>query len=186
METSTTTNLREYTFSIKLANHLALPLGIVLALTLYFPFRALWQPSLTDGKIFTTMSGSIGGFFAIFFGLIVLHELLHGITAAHYSTKGWKSVKFGFMWRTLTPYCHCSEPLKRRHYQLVCIMPLLVLGIAPIIIAFATGFLPLLMWGILLSSAAIGDIILVVMSRKIPRDAMITDHPDTLGFFAEQ
>ena len=185
MET-TTLDKREYTFSLTLANLLALPFGTIIAVVLLFPFMTFWHPTLTDGKIITTMAGSTWGFFAILFGLMAVHELLHGITAAHYSINGWKSVSFGFKWSCLCPYCHCSEPLKRQHFRRVCLMPLWVLGILPIAIAFATGFLSLLLWGILLTTSSIGDIIAVLMSRKVSRDAWIMDHPHTLGFYVEQ
>lgn len=181
-----TPNQREYTFSISLANLLALPFGAIIAVILLFPFITFWHPTLTDSKIITTMAGSTWAFFAISLSLIVAHELLHGITAAHYSVNGWKSVSFGVKWCYLCPYCHCCEPLKLQHFRHVCLMPLWVLGLLPIVIAFATGFLPLLMWGILLTTGSIGDIIAVLMTRKVPRDARIIDHPHALGFYVEQ
>ena len=53
-------------------------------------------------------------FFTILIILIgvVLHELLHGITWAMFNDKGFKSIKFGIIWKMLTPYCHSEEPLK--------------------------------------------------------------------------
>jgi hypothetical protein len=58
---------------------------------------------------------------------IILHEL-HGITWAKYTKDGFKSIRFGVLWKFLTPYCHCKEPLVK-HYIIGGIMPAIVLGL---------------------------------------------------------
>jgi len=54
---------------------------------------------------------------------VVLHELIHGIVFASFAKQGFKSIKFGIIWKMLTPYAHCKEPLRVRPYMLGVVMP---------------------------------------------------------------
>lgn len=47
---------------------------------------------------------------------IVAHEAIHGIFWAAFAKRGFRSIRFGFLWKKLTAYCHCSEPLEVRPY----------------------------------------------------------------------
>ena len=40
----------------------------------------------------------------------------------------YNSITFGVIWKVLTPYCTCSEPLKKWQYILGDLMPTLILG----------------------------------------------------------
>lgn len=84
-------------------------------------------------------------------GGVVIHELLHGLTWGYFASNGLKSIKFGVKWKYLTPYCHCKEPLKVKHYKIGGAMPLLVLGIIPSIIGLIIGHGGVLSFGIIFS-----------------------------------
>ena len=58
------------------------------------------------------------------------------------------NMKFGVIWKMLTPYCHCKEPLKVGQYILGGVMPAVILGIIPCIIAIIIGHFGLLLFGI--------------------------------------
>ena len=62
---------------------------------------------------------------------IVVHELIHGLTWACYAKRGWKSISFGVMWKLLTPYCHCDEPMHISGYMMGAMMPCIILGCHP-------------------------------------------------------
>ena len=96
-----------------------------------------------------------------------------------------KSIKFGFKWKFLTPYCHCKEPLKLQHYRIGVAMPLLILGILPSIIAIIIGSGALLTFGIIFSWAAGGDIIALFMLRKLDNNLYVSDHPTEMGFYID-
>lgn len=112
---------------------------------------------------------------------IVVHELLHGIGWSFYTKKGWKSIKFGIMWSFLTPYCHCTERLIMRHYRTGSILPALVLGIIPSLIAMLTGNLILMTFGFFFTFAAGGDFLILWLIMKEPSSALVLDHPDKIG-----
>ena len=41
-----------------------------------------------------------------------IHEVLHGVGWCLGTKEKWKSIYIGMMWSSLTPYCHCKEPLE--------------------------------------------------------------------------
>lgn len=113
---------------------------------------------------------------------IVLHEGLHGLTWGVFAKKGLKSIRFGIKWTYLTPYCHCNEPLKRNHYLLGGIMPGLVLGLFPVIVALIFGYGWVLLLGIFFIGAAGGDIMVLFKLIKVDKRHFIQDHPNEIGF----
>jgi Putative zincin peptidase len=121
--------------------------------------------------------------YILIFGIII-HELLHGITWAFFTKKGFKSIKFGI--NGITPYCHCKESLMAKHYRLGGAMPLIIMGIIPSLIGIALGNGLYLSFGIFFSWAACGDIISLFMLRKINSNTLVSDHPDRMGFYLSE
>jgi len=120
--------------------------------------------------------------YILIFGIII-HELLHGITWAFFTKKGFKSIKFGI--NGITPYCHCKEALMAKHYRLGGAMPLIIMGIIPSIVGIILGDGLYLSFGIFFSWAACGDIISLFMLRKYNGNKLVFDHPDKMGFYVE-
>ncbi|MBR4389667.1 MAG: DUF3267 domain-containing protein [Prevotella sp.] len=114
---------------------------------------------------------------------IVVHELIHGITWACYAKRGFRAISYGVIWKMLTPYTHCDEPMRIRPYVVACLMPLLVLGIIPSVIAIIIGWIPLLAFGIFFIAGAMGDVLIVWMLRKENPEYMVLDHPSEPGYF---
>ncbi|NRS88882.1 hypothetical protein HNQ02_001800 [Flavobacterium sp. 7E] len=114
---------------------------------------------------------------------IILHELIHGITWAKFTKDGFKSIKFGVLWRFLTPYCHCKEPLLVKHYIIGGIMPAIILGVLPVIISFITGNILFLIFGIFFTMAAFGDFIILFRLIKENKNNLVLDHPSEVGCY---
>ena len=112
---------------------------------------------------------------------IVVHELVHGITWAMFAKRGWKSISFGMIWKMLTPYCHCDEPLKVREYIIGALMPLLVVGVIPMILGLCLQSIFLTFFGAFYVGGAAGDIMIVVLLRHEPAGNMVLDHPSEAG-----
>lgn len=116
--------------------------------------------------------------------LIVLHELIHGLCWAVFAEHHGKDIEFGFMKQYLTPYCTCRVPLGKGQYVFGALMPLLVLGIVPMIAGILTGSLPVLLLGIVMADAAAGDILIVWKILRYRSDAgsiVYIDHPTQAG-----
>ena len=173
---------RKVAIDLLKANIFAVAIMIVAAIVLIVPFFLIWggrKPTMeligspTQWTI-VAMTSIVG---------IVLHELIHGITWASYAPSGWKSISFGVMWKMLTPYCHCDEPMHISGYMMGAMMPCVVLGVIPSIVALFIGNLPLLAWGVFFISAAAGDIWMTWLLTKENPKSMVLDHPSEAGFY---
>lgn len=60
---------------------------------------------------------------------VVVHELIHGIAWVLFGRKVFSAIKFGFQWKTLTPYAHLKEPVEVNAYPMGAFMPGFVIGI---------------------------------------------------------
>ena len=87
------------------------------------------------------------------------------------------------MKKYLNPYCHCSDPLPRNGYVLGGLMPGIVTGLIPAIVALAIGSFTLLVFSIFMISAAAGDIMIVLLALKEDPRCTILDHPTEGGFY---
>jgi hypothetical protein len=125
-------------------------------------------------------------FVVVFVVLIVVHELIHGVTWSLYAEHHFKDIEFGFMKEYLTPYCTCTTPLLKSHYIMGALMPCIVLGILPAAIGILFGS-HLLFWiGIVMILAAGGDIMIVMKllaykSQSGSKEILIYDHPTQAG-----
>ena len=123
-------------------------------------------------------------FMIAFLVLIVVHELIHGVSWAIFSEHHFKDIEFGFMWKYLTPYCTCSVPLSKGQYIFGALMPMFLLGIVPMIVGILTGWFLWLLIGIIMTDAAAGDIMIVwnILNYKTTAQEFVyVDHPTQAG-----
>ena len=173
---------RKVAIDIVKANVFAVVIMVVAAVVFLVPFFLIWK----DRKPVSELIGGFydwGSFFILMFVGIVVHELIHGATWACFAKSGWRSISFGVMWKLLTPYCHCSEPMRIPGYMWGAMMPCIVLGIIPSIAALFIGSLPLLVWGIFFIAAAAGDIWMTWLLTKENPKSLVLDHPTEAGFY---
>lgn len=118
-----------------------------------------------------------------FFVSMVVHEGLHGLGWRPFCKRGWKSLHIGVLWKKLTPFCCCMEPLGFGAYLFGGLFPLLVLGLGSFGVALATGNIFWLFLSVLNILSAGGDTTIALMLCK-HRKALIMDHPTECGFWA--
>ena len=159
------------------ASKLALNLFVISLFVFGIIFYMVWQPE------FNFSFSSLIQFILLFIIGIVVHELIHGIVFALYAERGLKSISFGILWEYLTPYCHCSEPIKLKGYIIGALMPGILIGIIPAIVSLFNGSMMLLILGVFFISAAGGDFLIVWMLRKENADSYVLDHPSEPGCF---
>lgn len=114
---------------------------------------------------------------------IVVHELVHGISWVLLGRKPFSSVKFGFQWKTLTPYAHLKEPVEVNAYRLGAFLPGFVLGILVYSLSLVLGDGNLLLFGLLHTSAAGGDWLVLWLLRKVKSGTLVEDHPTHAGCY---
>lgn len=114
----------------------------------------------------------------------LLHEVLHGLTWGIFAKGHRNAIAFGIIWKMLTPYCTCVEPLTKWQYAAGAAMPTLVLGFAPAVIAAVVGNFWLLVLSSILILSGSGDFsILLKMFQHSPshKEDLYCDHPYECG-----
>jgi hypothetical protein len=120
-------------------------------------------------------------------GMLVLtavHEGIHGLTWSFFAPGGFKDIEFGFMKQYLTPYCNCKQPLTKGQYIFGAVMPIVVLGIIPLIAGILAGSFVVLLIGIVMTVAAAGDILIVwkvITYQSKAATVVYVDHPTQAG-----
>jgi hypothetical protein len=120
--------------------------------------------------------------FLLLFGIFA-HELIHMFTWAFFAKKPLTAFKLGFQWKSLTPYAHCKEPMDIQPYRIGSFAPGLLLGILPWIISLFTGDILLFLFGILYTTAAGGDFLILWLIRNVKPNTLVEDHPSNAGCY---
>lgn len=171
----------ELTIGIVKANIVALLSAVPIVIIAVFLFF------VRNGAISFDMDNYWRGyiiFIVSFIVLIVVHELIHGVTWGILSGRHFKDIEFGFIKEYLTPYCTCSTPLNKPKYITGALMPLLILGIIPTIAAIFMNSFLLLIIGLVMVMAAGGDVMIVcklLSYKSASKDILIYDHPTQGG-----
>jgi len=113
--------------------------------------------------------------------LIIIHELVHGSTWKFVTGYPWSAFKYGVLWKVLTPYCHAKIPMTIQPYRIGAMMPLVLTGILPWIIAIVLQNTVLAIISAGMISAAVGDIYIWSTLRGLPDDTLVSDHPSQAG-----
>ena len=125
-------------------------------------------------------------FFPIFLVGIVLHELVHGLAWMAGGQLPFAKMKFGFQWKTLTPFAHCTVAIPKAGYVFGTLMPLLLLGVMPFLISLINGNGWLFLFGVLFTFAACGDLLIVWLLRGVSWEALVEDHPENAGCYVHR
>jgi hypothetical protein len=171
------------TTSFLKANGFALLLTLPVLLIFGIPYYVLWGDTLIEGLNQISFSTHSLMLLLMLLAGIVLHELIHGVVWARYCRNGFKSIRFGVKWSSLSPYCHCTEALTIHQYKTATAMPGIILGFAPSLFGILTGHLGALLFGLLFTLAAGGDFLMLWLLRHEPQDSLILDHPSEIGCF---
>lgn len=160
----------------------------IMALVLMLPIAA----------VFTVIYININGFEGMFeisirnylifiislFVLIVVHELIHGLFWGIFAKSHFKAIEFGIIVKMLTPYCCCKEILTKSQYIIGGIMPTVILGIIPSIVAIFINSGLLFIIGIIMIVSGGGDatILLKILRYKSDKKELVyMDHPYECG-----
>lgn len=170
------------------ANIFALFLFIPIILLYTLPFYLIWERNenpfvfIKNMLEITSLSSALIGVLIVVIGVVV-HELIHGITWSCYTKNGFRSIKFGVLLKMLTPYCHCKEPLRIRQYIIGALMPSIILGIIPIIYAWYSGNIHILLFAIFFTVSAAGDFMIVHLIWREDMRSLVLDHSSEAGCF---
>ena len=157
-----------------------------LALLIMLPFMALtfWLYNNANGFNLDGISWGYAVALPLFIlGLIIVHELIHGMTWAIFAKNHFHAIDFGIVWSTLSPYCACFEPLKKWQYLLGTAMPTLVLGGGGAVAAVMSNQLLLFFAAEYMILSGGGDFQLILKSILTDkRGSVYCAHPYECGF----
>ena len=129
--------------------------------------------------------GIVAAAYLLILVLIVLHELIHGITWGIFAKNHFHSIDFGIIWSSCSPYCTCSEPLKKWQYLLGIVMPTLVLGAGAAVVAIMANQLLLFFLSEFMLLSGGGDFLItlkILSYRTNKKKSVYCDHPYECGF----
>lgn len=171
---------KQHTSSARTGNLFSIVLVLIVVPVMIIAYNLIWNMSF-EGITERTLP-NLKYVLIIFFLGAIIHELIHGITAAWFDGVGWKNIRFGVQWKSFTPFCHSVLPMSASKYRYVVVMPLIILGIIPYIISLFNGSGWFLTTGIIFTVTAAGDIIILWMMRKLQGTELVQDHPTEIGF----
>lgn len=170
---------KDQIMSVSFANVIAIVLSIpfFIIFGVWFVSRNGWSNWLSGVESCVLLVAMLG--------LIVVHELIHGLVCGSFAKSKFKSIDFGIQKETLTPYCTCSEPLSKSQYIIGSIMPCIILGIIPSIAGVLADSLLLLLIGLIMIAGAGGDLTITLKMltyHSDKKEIIIMDHPTECGF----
>lgn len=165
--------------SIARANAFAVLWLPVAGALVLLPFVLVWgQPALGAGIVPLLPLGILLPLLA---GSIVIHELLHAAGFLVLGRLPRKMVRVGIHRRTLTPYAACQAPVPAAVYRGAALLPAVVLGVVPGIVAVIFGLGGVAGWAAVMLALAGGDVAAVWAIRRVPARTMVLDHPSRVG-----
>jgi len=167
--------------SIPMANLLAGGIAVAVAVPMVLLYH--W---VTQESVFSILDGDPGwGTVAVVIAAILagtlIHEAIHATGFLRIGGASRAAVGMGVHWKMLTPYAWCKEPITAAAYRWVALLPGLILGVFPFVVALVTSSAWMAGWGIFFTLAASGDFLVVWLVRDLPADARIIDHPSRCG-----
>ena len=162
------------------ANLLGPCLAIMPVLVLVF-LHGLVNGWSSVGQAFDDFCGSLFFFLPAMMTGIFLHESVHALSWGVFSGRGLRSVCMGFQWKTMTPFAHCLVPITARSYRLGAVMPGFLVGLLPALAGSFTGMHRLASFGWFMTFCAGGDLLVLLLLRGVPADALVEDHPTRAG-----
>lgn len=124
-------------------------------------------------------------FYLTFAGLLIvfaLHEVLHGIGYSFFA-KDKKKIKYGVALEKGVLYAMCQDMISKKGIIVSLILPLIVLtfilGIVGIIIKSSL----LIFLAVINLLGAIGDIMMIILTLKLPKDIKYIDYNADIGAY---
>ena len=168
----------DLTVSLLAANVYGVAAGVLPAFISFTLFLLIW-----GGERLAAALANVAFLQAI--GVVVVgaffHELLHAVGWLLFAGLPWRAIEIGVKWKILTPYAHSHQPMPARGYRWGTALPGLLMGILPSLLAILVGNGPLFLFGAFFTVVAGGDFLVLWLLRRVPRNALVEDHPSRVG-----
>ncbi len=168
--------------SVPIAQIVAQSLGLSMAL-LAAPL-VIFGVARGFGTLLVAFTGD--GLLLVLVGVLValvLHEGVHALGWIVFARLAPTQIRFGVDRKTLSPYAHALAAMPVQGYRVGTVLPLILVGIVPLIIAVIAGSGVLAVIAAVMISGAVGDIVVLWIIRGIPASARVLDHPSQAGCY---
>ncbi|WP_374685835.1 alpha/beta hydrolase [Promineifilum sp.] len=170
----------ERTISAPAAMMIAFATIPVTMMALFIPFQWRWglaTPRLPAGRPVLALLG----IFALLMGGLLLRQGVHWLAYRVLGRVPARSLRLGMNRAAITPQVRCELPVPARAYRVILLLPALLLGVAPGIVAIAIGSWLLVIWALWMLVAASGDLVALWAMRGVPPMATVRAHPTRAG-----
>jgi dienelactone hydrolase len=170
----------ERTVSAPTAMMIAFAMIPVTMIALFIPFQWRWgliTPRLPEGRPVLAL---LGVFVLLLSGLL-LHEAVHWLAYRLLGRVPAGSLRLSMNRAAIAPQVRCESPLRARTYRIILLLPALLLGVAPGVIAIAVGSWLLVIWALWMLVAASGDLVTLWAMRGVASAATVRAHPTRAG-----
>ena len=174
--------MKDLSISALKANLYAIPIVLFSIICLVFPFVLIWDWQ-TFSRGFLSLYLALPYFIIAFVLGAFLHEILHALGFLIFGKLEFSQVKIGIIWKFITPYAHCKVPLKASVYRIALLLPAILLGVVPTIVAIIIGKSWLLIYGTIFTVLAGGDILIFWIIKKVKSNELVKDHPEQCGCY---
>ncbi|NDJ52206.1 MAG: DUF3267 domain-containing protein [Chloroflexi bacterium] len=113
---------------------------------------------------------------------IIIHEGLHAFGFMLGGAKV-RDIQFGIILEALAPYAHSRVPLRARSYAFAVLLPGLLTGLIPSLLALALGDVWLLWFGSFMFGAAVGDALILYLLTRESGNPLVLDHESQAGYY---
>ena len=172
--------MRKLTMDFSKAGRLTHAFMIPVSVFVLLSYYLLWNAQTNWHSEISQLKESLPWGLLLMLVLILLHELLHALTYL-ILTKDYKSISFGIHWNSLSPYCHYSRTVRVWQYRVALLVPGLLTGLLPLIIALFSGNFPLVVLFLLMTLGATGDALILWMPRNEKSQTLVKDDPKNVG-----
>lgn len=120
-----------------------------------------------------------------FIGIVIyfcLHELFHGIGYSFFA-KDKKNIKYGIMLEKGVLYAACQEKISKKGILISLLLPTLFLSIITFPISLIYKINWLLIFSIMNFSGATGDILMMILIMRAPKDIQYIDYNNDVGAY---
>lgn len=170
-------NKRDFSISMARANIIVL----VASIPVFIAQSVIFFASQNVDNIGLTFNPDLVAI-AIILG-IATHEIIHGLGWMIFGRKPLSAIKFGFQWKTLTPYAHLKEPVEVSVYRIGTFMPGFILGLLPYILSLLFNDGNLFWMGLFHTAGAGGDWLVLWLLRNVKNGMLVEDHPTHAGCY---
>lgn len=172
-----TENKRDLSMSMARANVIVLFVSIpvfIAQFAIFFLTQEVGNVGLAFNPVLLMLAVILG---------IATHEIIHGLSWMVFGHKPLSVIKFGFQWKTLTPYAHLLEPVEVSAYRIGTFMPGFILGIFPYVLSLLLNDGNLFWFSLFHTAGAGGDWLVLWLIRKVKRGTLVEDHPTHAGCY---